>query len=378
MNEDQMEYMTQLASKLGLDVWSEPTRHLGTMDIRVSPEQLEAIHDIDIPYTVFIEDLGQLMANEKRQSSIVSSKSDFYFTKYHTYEEVMEYTQYLAEQLFPHLATFVPSIGTTLQNRSIFAIEFGANRTEAPTIIMNSGIHAREWITITSTQWFITQLLTRYGSDPIATELLNTYTWKIVPILNPDGYDYTWKTDRMWRKNLRKVSFLCTGVDCNRNYPYGWKSSSECEETYPGAKGFSEAESSALGAYVKASHNPIGYVDVHSYSQLWMYPWGDKSTPVPDVKVLDQVSMAAVTAIASVNDLKFKFGSVYSTIYAVTGGSIDYTYGEAKVKYSFGIECRDTGQYGFVQPPEAIIPAGKEMTAGFIAMALEIKSIEGL
>jgi hypothetical protein len=41
-------------------------------------------------------------------------------------------------------------------------------------------------------------------------------------------------------------------------------------------------------------------------------------------------------------------------------------------------ECRDTGKYGFVQPPEAIVPAGKEMTAGFIAMAQAIKKIEGL
>ena len=44
-----------------------------------------------------------------------------------------------------------------------------------------------------------------------------------------------------------------------------------------------------------------------------------------------------------------------------TGGSgADWTYGIAKIKYSYGVELRDTGKYGFLLPAEQIIPSGKE------------------
>lgn len=40
----------------------------------------------------------------------------------------------------------------------------------------------------------------------------------IVPILNPDGYEYTHTCDRMWRKNKAKHGGVCVGVDLNRNF----------------------------------------------------------------------------------------------------------------------------------------------------------------
>ena len=32
---------------------------------------------------------------------------------------------------------------------------------------------------------------------------------------------YTWNSDRLWRKNKRKGN-TCDGVDLNRNYPDNW------------------------------------------------------------------------------------------------------------------------------------------------------------
>ena len=46
-----------------------------------------------------------------------------------------------------------------------------------------------------------------------------------------------------------------------------------------------------------------------------------------------------------------------------SGGSIDWTYGEAGIKYSYTIELRDTGRHGFLLPPEQIIPTGEEVWA---------------
>lgn len=46
------------------------------------------------------------------------------------------------------------------------------------------------------------------------------YNRHIVPVLNPDGYEYTHTQDRMWRKNRASYGGECVGVDLNRNFRY--------------------------------------------------------------------------------------------------------------------------------------------------------------
>ena len=53
---------------------------------------------------------------------------------------------------------------------------------------------------------------------------------------------------------------------------------------------------------------------------------------------------------------------------AASGGSEDWTYGQLKVKYSFSVELRDKGRYGFLLPKEQIIPTGEETFEGLKAL----------
>jgi hypothetical protein len=63
-------------------------------------------------------------------------------------------------------------------------------------------------------------------------------------------------------------------VDTNRNWDFHWNeggsSSNTCAEDYMGPKPFSEPEETALALYIKSRNNVLGYIDFHSYSQLWM------------------------------------------------------------------------------------------------------------
>ena len=54
---------------------------------------------------------------------------------------------------------------------------------------------------------------------------------------------------------------------------------------------------------------------------------------------------------------------------AAAGGSDDWCYGVAKVKYVYTLELRDAGKYGFVLPKNQIIPTGEETWAGIKALA---------
>jgi murein tripeptide amidase MpaA len=77
--------------------------------------------------------------------------------------------------------------------------------------------------------------------------------WYILPVVNPDGYEYSHRTDRLWRKN-RRGSGRCAGTDLNRNFGYKWggagSSQVPCKEIFAGSHPFSEPETAALSNFV--------------------------------------------------------------------------------------------------------------------------------
>merc|ERR1711939_1227458 len=124
-----------------------------------------------------------------------------------------------------------------------------------------------------------------------------------------------------------------------------------CSDSYQGPSAASEVEVQALQSYLCGLGEDLkGYINFHSYSQLWMSPWGYTDELPPDYTQQNDLSKAAVTAIKN------------------THGMV-YVYGVCGVKYSYGAELRDTGEYGFLLPPDQIIPTGEEILAAVIAMA---------
>lgn len=54
------------------------------------------------------------------------------------------------------------------------------------------------------------------------------------------------------------------------------------------------------------------------------------------------------------------------------GGSYDWAKGVAGIKYSFTLELRDRGHYGFILPRSHIIPTGEETLDAILAVATSI------
>ena len=68
-------------------------------------------------------------------------------------------------------------------------------------------------------------MLSNYGSDADVTNLLDTYDFYFIPIMNPDGYIFSWDEDRFWRKSRNtNEDSQCLGTDLNRNYDQSWGS----------------------------------------------------------------------------------------------------------------------------------------------------------
>ena len=63
-------------------------------------------------------------------------------------------------------------------------------------------------------------------------------------------------------------------------------------------------------------------------------------------------------------------------LYVASGSSLDWTKGENDIKFSIGMELRDTGRYGFILPPEQIVPTGEEVWAFHITVVRELLAAE--
>lgn len=72
-------------------------------------------------------------------------------------------------------------------------------------------------------------------------------------------YEYTFRGDRLWRKNRGnpEKGGNCIGVDLNRNFGYRWggmgTSKSPCRETYAGTGPFSEPETRSIKNFFEIS-----------------------------------------------------------------------------------------------------------------------------
>merc|ERR1712198_46327 len=67
-------------------------------------------------------------------------------------------------------------------------IKVGKSAPGKPALWFHAGIHAREWVAVASCVYIIDQLLT--SSDPSVKALRENLVWYIIPVTNPDGYEY--------------------------------------------------------------------------------------------------------------------------------------------------------------------------------------------
>ncbi len=190
-------------------------------------------------------------------------------------------------------------LGTTYQGRDILALKVtqGARNQKdgkRPAVIFSATQHAREWIATEVTRRLMDSYLTRWddGDREVKKLLKKTELW-FVPVLNPDGYQYTFDHERLWRKNLRDnngdgVTQVGDGVDPNRNYPSHWGYDNEgssdipSSDTYRGPSPASEPETQA-GIKLFNTARAEFMVNYHSNGEWLLYNDGWQiGTPTAD------------------------------------------------------------------------------------------------
>jgi len=369
----QLERLEELRQEFDMkvDYWNPPMSDLRPVLSLISPEGTEfltALNRSNIHYQMvsnnFQERVDQEM-EENQRNRMRSTKAFDYDTVYHSYQEIVAEFKALPNS---YSNAKYSSVGTTYEGREIPALTISSG-SGRKTVILECGIHAREWVSTASCLWMANQLLTVTASS----SYLSRFDFVIVPTLNSDGYVFTWTNTRLWRKT-RSFYQNCYGADPNRNWDAAFcaegASNSPCSDTYCGRSAFSESETKAMSNLIlsKAANTAL-YVAIHSYSQLWMYPYGYSTSKRPANEAqLRTLTNAAIAAIKATNGLTFTGGPIATTIYVASGSSIDWAYDSAGVKVAFAPELRDLGQYGFQLPASQIKAACTETWNGIKAM----------
>ncbi|XP_074223158.1 carboxypeptidase A5 isoform X2 [Camelus bactrianus] len=255
-------------------------------------------------------------------------------------------------------------IGYSFENRSILVLKFSTGGSQRPAIWIDTGIHAREWITHATGIWTARKIVNEYGKDRIVTNVLNAMDIFMEIVSNPDGFAFTHSMNRLWRKNKSsRPGIFCIGVDLNRNWKSGFggngSNNNPCSETYHGPSPQSEPEVAAIVDFITAHGNIKALISIHSYSQMLMYPYGHTLEPVSNQEELYSLAKDAVQALYEVHGMEYIFGSISTTLYVASGITVDWAY-DSGIKYSFSFELRDTGHYGFLLPAAQIVPTAQE------------------
>jgi len=321
-------------------------------------------------YFVEIEDLSGYYAARAAASSraAVGSMGGF-----RTLAEIGQEMDRMASA-YPAIVSPKFSVGTSIEGRPIWAQRVSttpAVHDPAKPVAWYDAIHhAREPMSGESLLSFVDWLGTHYGADPAATRIVESRNVLIVPCVNPDGYEYNRQTNPngggMWRKNRRNNGGGVYGGDLNRNYDWEWgpqwggSSGTPSSSTYRGTAPFSEPETAAMRDLM-AAQTPGMAISAHTYSNLWIYPWGYDTVYTSENALFRQYG-AAMTA-----NNGYAYGTSWEVLYTANGVSDDYHYG-AHGAYSFTPEIGGSGD-GFWPSPSRIQTLAEEVRPGYVMIA---------
>uniref|UniRef100_A0A1B0AQJ6 Peptidase M14 domain-containing protein n=1 Tax=Glossina palpalis gambiensis TaxID=67801 RepID=A0A1B0AQJ6_9MUSC len=338
-----------LEYKYGGNVWKENVKFL---DVSITKDHLKRARQFLKQNHMAVEILNdnvQKLIDDEAAMGVNLTSSDFgkrtrkstgsgmHFKDYHDLDTIYSFMREVRGK-YPNICRLY-SIGKTVEGRDLKVL--------SPATVT----------------FILYKLLANWTDQP---DYIRHKTWYIMPVMNPDGYVYSRRENRLWRKNRSPSKHQqCYGVDLNRNFDIGWdsygSSTHPCSDTYRGHSPASELETQAVVKFLtKRKFNLHSYLTFHSYGQLMVYPWAYRAVKVKDANILQRVANTAVQRIAKKTQQNYRAAATYEVLGIAGGGSDDWCRAVLGTPYVYTVELRDRGHYGFILPPDQILETALE------------------
>ncbi|KMU85371.1 carboxypeptidase A1 [Coccidioides immitis H538.4] len=340
-SQNDVQALIEASNILFLDIWASTNEWV---DIRLAKDVVSSLlgllpSSLRTAHVPIIHDLAQAVYESYPQpvSSVPnphhafspsvqqsSETQNIFFQDYQPLSVIIPWMRLLASMFSTHVR--LVNLGTSFEGREIVGFCIGVRPANADlpterrkTIVITGGSHAREWIGVSTVNYVAYSLITGYGKSRAITKLVEEFDWVLIPTMNPDGYVYTWETDRLWRKNRQENNLqFCPGVDLDRTWGYEWDGSDSrsnpCSEDFAGDGPFGGRESNVIARWA-----------------------------------LNETNHHNVT------------GAALRSMQSAGGSALDWFYHDLHVRYAYQLKLRDKGGYGFLLPKKNIVPTGKEV-----------------
>ncbi|XP_075982558.1 carboxypeptidase B-like [Anticarsia gemmatalis] len=347
--------------------------------VRLSPEEkaqwLSLFDSKSMTYTKIADNLADILREEEAsiqmsRATVKRSGKSMSWDTYYRHDEINDYLDELAAT-YPELVTVI-NAGLSYEGRQIKYVRISTTRFEnlrKPVIVIDAMVHAREWVTTPVAMYIINQLVV----DIVDRSLTEYIDWIIIPLANPDGYEYSIDEDRMWRKTRSKNhegADECPGVDGNRNFDHYWgtspSSADPCSIIYEGPSAFSEPEIRIIRSAVLSNLERTAlYISLHSYGNMFLYAWGNNATLPANGLILHLAGIRMATAIDELaldKADRYVVGNAAQVLYFTTGTSRDWTRAVG-IPLTYTLELPGY-EYNFLVPPSYVKQIVTETWAG--------------
>jgi hypothetical protein len=371
VTDEQIALIHDMHDIVELDFWSDT-------DVMVPSVLLQSIFDklnnVNTQFKVIVNDVQIDLDAEEMHLATRSRDSKAYdLYNWNTYAQIVEVVEDLQSNCPSGYTCTKESVGTSYLGNDVPALVITSGNK--PMVYLDSLIHCREWLAGATTLLLADRLIN--GNDAEAQRMRSTYNWYIAPVINPDGYLYTWSNERLWRKNRAPNSGTsCIGTDLNRNFDVKWRyagtSTLPCSDTYGGPSAGSAIETQNVQNKLNSLNNLHGIVSYHAYANMWLHAYGYTTVAggstcalSSSFNAVNRVALAARNAIQSTGGQSWTYGPVCSVIYPASGSTVDYAHDVSGCIYAYTPEVRGTS---FAPPTSQISPNYLEQWAGLVAM----------
>ncbi|XP_028169134.1 carboxypeptidase B-like [Ostrinia furnacalis] len=291
------------------------------------------------------------------------SVDDFDFMDYYRYDKILAHLYRLQESYTNSTTSLeVIEFGRTEENRPLVYLKLTNmnNQTDIqkPVIVVEAGIIPREWITIPASLYVVKKVLNE-------TTFLDDFEWVIIPVLNPDGYEYTHTNLRFWTKSRStnsNLGFICPGVNINRNFDIDWlnfdSSSSACSHLFAGVSPFSEIESQLVRSIIEEFGSRLRmYISLQNTGGFISYPWHYERAASG---MFRQHLLLGRDMVAAMDEDYSLDISAEASGDRVSGTSTDYAR-NATVLYTFNVDVVPRGTDAVLVPKEEIVDIAEDV-----------------